>query len=127
MIPRYTDHSANERTYLAWIRTSISIMAFGFLIEKFDLFLVYINQVSGSGSSIEPNLITELVGIGMFLVGIIIIITSTVRFFSYKKAIESEQRFPYGVKKTNLVLSTLMIAVAAFLLVYISLNSLTNV
>ena len=37
MIKRYTDHSANERTYLAWIRTSIAIMAFGFLIEKFDL------------------------------------------------------------------------------------------
>jgi uncharacterized membrane protein YidH (DUF202 family) len=28
-------HMANERTFLAWIRTSIGIMAFGFVIEKF--------------------------------------------------------------------------------------------
>jgi len=26
---------ANERTFLSWIRTSIGIMAFGFVIEKF--------------------------------------------------------------------------------------------
>ena len=41
MIKRYTDHSANERTYLAWVRTAITIMAFGFLIEKFELFLAH--------------------------------------------------------------------------------------
>ena len=28
-------HMANERTFLAWIRTCIGIMAFGFVIEKF--------------------------------------------------------------------------------------------
>jgi len=27
-------HTANERTFLAWIRTSIGIMAFGFVVEK---------------------------------------------------------------------------------------------
>ena len=32
-------HMANERTFLAWIRTSIGIMAFGFVVEKFALFI----------------------------------------------------------------------------------------
>ena len=39
MIKNYTDHSANERTFLAWVRTAIALMAFGFLLERFDLFL----------------------------------------------------------------------------------------
>ena len=39
MIERYSDHTANERTFLAWVRTAIAIMAFGFLVQKFDLFL----------------------------------------------------------------------------------------
>jgi uncharacterized membrane protein YidH (DUF202 family) len=39
MIEHYSDHAANERTFLAWVRTAIAIMAFGFLVEKFDLFL----------------------------------------------------------------------------------------
>ena len=37
MIERYGDHAANERTFLAWVRTAIAIMAF--VVEKFDLFL----------------------------------------------------------------------------------------
>src|SRR5262249_7117067 len=39
MIKRYSDHAANERTFLAWVRTAIAVMAFGFIIERFDLFL----------------------------------------------------------------------------------------
>ena len=34
-----SDHMANERTFLAWVRTSIAIMAFGFVVEKFALFI----------------------------------------------------------------------------------------
>jgi len=41
MIKRYSDHAANERTFLAWARTAIAVMGFGFLMEKFDLFLRY--------------------------------------------------------------------------------------
>jgi putative membrane protein len=36
---RFRDHSANERTLLAWIRTGIALMAFGFAIARFGLFL----------------------------------------------------------------------------------------
>ena len=35
------DHLANERTFLAWIRTSISIIAFGLAVFKFTLFEKY--------------------------------------------------------------------------------------
>ena len=38
-IPNRRDHMANERTFLAWVRTSIGIMAFGFVVEKFALFM----------------------------------------------------------------------------------------
>ena len=59
MIERYTDHAANERTFLAWVRTSIAIMAFGFLVEKFDLFLEFASK----------SLATRLPSIGGQLVG----------------------------------------------------------
>ena len=29
MIERYTDHAANERTFLAWVRTTIAVVGFG--------------------------------------------------------------------------------------------------
>ncbi|RZM35719.1 MAG: DUF202 domain-containing protein [Sphingomonas sp.] len=39
MNERFSDRAANERTYLAWMCTAIAVMALGFLVEKFDLFL----------------------------------------------------------------------------------------
>jgi putative membrane protein len=42
MIRGYSDHAANERTFLAWVRTGIAVIAFGFLIEKFNLFVLAI-------------------------------------------------------------------------------------
>ncbi len=32
-----TDHLSNERTYLAWLRTGVTIIAFGFVVAKFGL------------------------------------------------------------------------------------------
>ena len=67
MISRYSDHAANERTYLAWVRTAIAVMAFGFLVEKFDLFLEVatrslagrppsgLNQAVGDGAGRSPS------------------------------------------------------------------------
>ena len=34
MIDRFSDHTSNERTFLAWVRTAIAIAGFGVLIEK---------------------------------------------------------------------------------------------
>jgi uncharacterized membrane protein YidH (DUF202 family) len=43
VISRYSDHAANERTFLAWVRTGIATIAFGFVIEKFNLFMLTIS------------------------------------------------------------------------------------
>jgi len=120
MIKRYTDHSANERTYLAWIRTAITIMAFGFLIEKFDLFISYLGKEIGNAEQFHSSLSAEISGLLLFIVGILIVITATVRFFTYKKSIEADESIPYSVKKTNILLSTLIILIALFLIIYMA-------
>jgi len=65
-------HMANERTFLAWIRTSIGIMACGFVVEKFALFIKEVSYVLGK-SNIEKTLPPShgYSGIfGIFLVGL---------------------------------------------------------
>ncbi|HEV3286504.1 MAG TPA: DUF202 domain-containing protein, partial [Steroidobacteraceae bacterium] len=46
MIGGFSDHAANERTFLAWVRTGIAVIAFGFVIEKFNLFMLTIASVA---------------------------------------------------------------------------------
>ncbi len=36
MIPHYVDHSANERTFLTWVRTSIGVVGFGIAAGRID-------------------------------------------------------------------------------------------
>jgi len=120
MINDYRDHAANERTYLAWIRTAIAVMAFGFLIEKFNLFVTFIGMSSGDESNYQTSLQAEFVGLGLFIAGILIIVCATVRFFATKESIDADEAIPYSAKKTNIILSTLMIVIALFLIVYVS-------
>jgi putative membrane protein len=60
---------AAERTMLAWLRTGITIMAFGFVIARFGLFLRLI-QAQGEGGlpaghGLSPYVGSALVGLGV--------------------------------------------------------------
>jgi putative membrane protein len=40
LIDAYSDHAENERTFLTWLRTDVAVIAFGFVTEKFNFFLL---------------------------------------------------------------------------------------
>jgi len=46
MIRNYNDHAANERTFLAWMRTGLSAIALGILVKKGSIFAVVIAGAS---------------------------------------------------------------------------------
>ncbi len=115
MIKQFRDHTANERTYLAWIRTAITIIGFGILIEKIDLFFLYVGKKIGYEDLFQPSLHAELIGLGLFLAGIITIVIATIRFFMYQKAIELDETIPYHNKLINILFSGLMILFTAIL------------
>ena len=56
MIANYTSHAANERTFLAWIRTGLAVVAFGFFLIKLNAFV----DTVGGGSL--PRLPSEDAG-----------------------------------------------------------------
>ena len=67
MIKRYSDHAANERTFLAWVRTAIAVMAFGFVIERFDLFLqVAAPQLALRQAAPHGQMIANIGGAGLY-------------------------------------------------------------
>lgn len=85
-------HQANERTMLAWVRTGISLMAFGFALARFGLFL---RQVAAVGKVATPA--TSAVGsgyVGVILValGVATSLAATRRFATVRQAIERGNR-----------------------------------
>ena len=67
----------NERTYLAWIRTAIAVMAFGFVIEKFDLFIRYLGHAVNDSGHPRPSEWAELFGLLFIGVSILMFLVST--------------------------------------------------
>jgi putative membrane protein len=81
MIEHYSDHAANERTFLAWVRTAIAVMAFGFLIERFDIFLAV--MASGARSravTLGEHKFANDAGLAFILIGVAMIIVAAIRF-----------------------------------------------
>ena len=58
---------ASERTFLAWIRTSIAVLSFGFAIIKFDVWTRQMLQ--GSGISPAPTHVASSIGAIMVILG----------------------------------------------------------
>ena len=76
-------HMANERTFLAWIRTSIAIMAFGFVVEKFSIFVKQMGFYLGK--EVLPPPPGQSSTIGIVLVGLGVIM-GVLAFFRYRHA-----------------------------------------
>jgi len=114
-------HMANERTFLAWIRTSIGIMAFGFVVEKFSLFMKQISIILGK-STIE-NTIPPSQGysakIGIFLVGMgtLMVLFAFVRYKKVERQIDSDTFQPSSI--LIILLTILVLAVGIFLVTYL--------
>lgn len=120
MIPHFTDHSANERTYLAWVRTAISLMAFGFLLERFDIFLIYSAKTFDKAVGALHTRASEWLGLALLLVGALMIVGATMRFYRNRRAIEAADLTTYGDSWTARVMAALLIVMSVFLLVYVA-------
>lgn len=92
MIRGYSDHAANERTFLAWVRTAIAVMAFGFLVEKFDLFLeVAAPSLTGRTLSLPGQRFGNIAGLALIILGTAMVAVAAVRFLVTAKHIDSEE------------------------------------
>jgi putative membrane protein len=89
MIRNFTDPSANERTFLAWVRTAIAVMAFGFLVERFDLVLVLVApSLAGRALWLPGQKFGNGTGLALIAFGTAIIVIAATRFLATAKASE---------------------------------------
>lgn len=92
---RVSDHLANERTFLAWIRTSIGIMAFGFVVVRFSLFVKQLtmildkNKLDSGVPASEHSGRSAFIGIVLVASGLLTTVFAFVRFMKSKAQIES--------------------------------------
>jgi putative membrane protein len=127
MIRNYSDHAANERTFLSWVRTGIAVIAFGFVIEKFTLFVLTLASPSVLGQhGLRLRRLSGPVGryegVAFIAAGIALIILATVRFMRTSALLDDASTYSAGSVRSELIVSVICLLLVASYSIYIALE-----
>lgn len=115
---RISDHLSNERTFLSWVRTSLGIMAFGFVIERFSFFLKQLGhffekphtpESTNPSSSLQDY--SSRFGIFLVFLGGLLCVLSFFKYRQVQRRIEEDTYQPSMLLDIMLTLSVLLIGI----------------
>ena len=119
MIGGYSDHAANERTFLAWVRTGIAVIAFGLVIERFNLFVLTLAS-SSLGGAFHPSQLHALArragryeGFAFIIAGLAVVVLSTIRFARTTWLLDDPQTHSAQSVRAELIVSAAIVVLVA--------------
>ena len=86
---RATEYLANERTFLAWIRTSIAVISLGFVVAKFSVWLNELAAKLQPGVKVHHSGASMLIGVSIMALGGLLALLAAWRYDVVNRAIES--------------------------------------
>lgn len=111
-----SDHLANERTFLAWIRTSISVIGLGFVVAKFSVWLRELAVRVNDTTPPRHSGLSMPLGIALMLAGALLALLAAWRYRTVKAAILNGQ--PAVAEGTTFAVSIVTVCVAIALIAY---------
>jgi uncharacterized membrane protein YidH (DUF202 family) len=119
-IQNRSDHMANERTFLAWIRTSIGIMAFGFVVEKFALFIdrisYFLEKSNISMTAPSSHGYSSVFAVILVALGALMGVLAFVRYKKVEKEIDEDTYRPSII--LDILLTMGIIVIGIFIAIY---------
>lgn len=128
MIRNFSDHAANERTFLAWMRTGLAVIAFGFVIEKFN---VMVEAIANTASPVAAQklLIERLAaplgrydGIALILVGMGLILIAGIRYARTTRLIDREEFVRTGSGRAEMILTIILSVLASGFCLFVAFS-----
>jgi len=115
---RVSDHLANERTFLAWIRTGLATITFGFVVERFGLLL---RELGFKGNTtVIPYHLSSFFGVSLTILGVIVMIVALLGFLHNRRTIDEERFHPSA--SFPIILTILASLIGALLAIYLLLT-----
>lgn len=108
---------AAERTLLAWTRTSLTLMAFGFVIERFGLF-IHMLKPQHAETMLQRGL-SFWIGLSFIILGAV---SSTLAAVQYKKVLKTLQpvEIPLGYfVNLSVFINLFVVILGASMVVYL--------
>lgn len=118
---RASQHLAAETTFLAWIRTSVSIISLGFVVAKFGVWLRELSDRLEPAMNIHKTSASLPIGIAMMAIGGVLALLALWHFHVVNLDIERGQ-----VRANRALVASVAISVAALSLLVIIYLLLTT-
>jgi len=109
---------AAERTFLAWVRTSLALMGFGFVIARFALLTRELGLTAGIQTGSRPVLSPAL-GFVMVCLGVVVIVVAGIRHSNYIRALERGITNPPLRIQVSLIMAGILALVGVAIAVHI--------
>jgi len=107
-----TEYLANERTFLAWIRTGIAVISLGFVVSRFGLWLAELSLTEKQFERFRTGASVP-VGIGMILFGGLLSVLAAWRYHVVNRQIEQGK---VKADRGLIVLITILVMVLSLLM-----------
>lgn len=115
---RARDHLANERTFLAWVRTGAAIVVFGFAIGRFSIALRQLTAFEGH--PIHRSGLSVWMGATSIVMGVLLVVAGLFRYRQTRDRLEEGKFEPAGfILDLVTILIVLFGLVLASYLIYI--------
>lgn len=113
-----SDYLANERTFLAWLRTSVALMGFGLILVKFSVFLKQITLLDSNRVIIHTQKdYSGLTGMVLVAAGMVTLFLSYLNYRSTQRKIK--ENIFVGNNTLILIVTVLIMSVSIFLIAYL--------
>lgn len=114
------DYLAEERTFLAWIRTGLTLMGFGFVVARFGLFL-RVMEITQGGSVAPAHGFSPWVGTAFIVVGVAVNLSSIRRHLRLVGELNSGQVMARRPSRQAVILALFLALVGIAMALYLIL------
>jgi len=113
------DYLAEERTFLAWIRTGISLMGFGFVVARFGIFgnMPYMPQPLSAG---QPHELSVWLGTALIAIGAIVNLFSARRFMRLAGELKRDRFAHRSLSKQGVIVASFVALLGIAMTIYLT-------
>jgi putative membrane protein len=112
------DHLANERTFLAWVRTSVAVVVFGFAIGRFAVAMRQLTAFQGHAA--KATGFSVWMGTAAILAGVAMVVSGLMRYRKTRAQLDAGKFEPAGFIVDLVTVLTVLFGLAlAGYLVYV--------
>jgi putative membrane protein len=109
---------AAERTLLAWIRTGLALMGFGFVVSRFGLFLRELRAAEDLPPHVNSGL-SFWFGGGLLILGVVVLILAGVQHVRLIRRLSSGEPYQVGAISFGAVLTFMLAAFGVAMTAYL--------